>query len=163
MSGIRRKNFSPYERVVLYQKVLEDIRDNYICDIAFGPGRREHELNCRKCKAEMALEDKDPWYEDIQTFHLDELPAGRYIAYVNGYNDKGTVGFELQPKGEKIDLSKHVPFKKGSVTVHAETTVKPIHPKKGSIMGGDILEIEIVEPEGYKVLRKLNRYSATCS
>ena len=158
MSGIRSR-LSVYDEITLYRKVLVDIYNNYKCDKSSPETAREHELHCRACKAKMAIAGKDPWYEDIQTFHLDELPAGKYIAYVDGYNDKGTVSFELQPKGGKINLKHPIPFEPGSVTVQAETEVKPVYGEgpPSPICGGDILEIEIVEPEGYKVLKKLNR------
>jgi hypothetical protein len=100
----------------------------------------------------MALEGKDPWYRDIQTFHLDELPAGKYIAYVCGYNDKGTVRYELVPQGIAINLEEHVPFNQ-ELSIEVETDVMPEYHE--SVSGGNIIELEILEPSGYKVLNKL--------
>lgn len=148
MSGLRRR-LCEAEKLRLYRELLRDIRDNYDCD---ETDPRYHQTQCRACKAKMILEDKDPWGRDIQTFHLDELPAGKYVAYVGGYRDEGVVSYELVPKGTAINLKNHVPFDR-NLSIEAETDVMPKF--KESILGGNIIELEILKPQGYRVLKKL--------
>jgi len=151
MSDLRQR-LSIYEQLSLYREVLKDIRDNYDCDESVGQSAQHHQTHCRACKAKMALEDKDPWGGDIETFHLDELPIGKYIAYVSGYRDEGVVGYQLVPEGTPLNLNEHIPFDK-SLSIEAETDVMPRFPN--TICGGDIITLEILEPSGYNVLNKL--------
>lgn len=138
----------------LYQAVLEDIRDNLGCD------SMAHRCNnpCYSCIAEKALKGMtDPWEKSEErdaSLRLDEITVGRYYALISGYHDYYGAGFELIPSTTKIKLKAKsawdvLPRKK---TLHVYT--KQI-PNVDGNSAGTILEIEVLEKGGYKIIRKI--------
>ena len=94
-------------------------------------------------------------FEGARTFDIDELPTGVYTAYVSGYRDEGLVGFYLQAEGDgTVNLKKHYPFTHDQEdSLFAESSMMPVWDK--TITGGMVIELEILESGGYKVLKIL--------
>jgi hypothetical protein len=50
-------HLEPDEKVKMYERLLEDVRDGYDCD----SDAHKYGTSCRACMARRALEGKDPW------------------------------------------------------------------------------------------------------
>lgn len=156
-SGIERFKSNAIVRYLLYDGpfdmnhlAVQDFSDEDRCQFAQLIGYSEDSYGTLSY-----VQRHEP---NTDNWHVDELPEGRYIAYVSGYRDEGLVGFHLQPANEDFNLKNHFPFEDNDTSIYAETEVMPdsvliSELGKVNICGGNVIEIEIVKPIGYKVLK----------